>query len=355
MPHEIKNFFQKIQQSKSIAILGHITPDADAFGSAMALREIIRKYYQSPLDGKKQRKKIDIFLDCDKFPESFKMFLPNDLQKLRFINPENPKPKYDLAIAVDCLNADRLGKYKSVFENAKTKANIDHHASNTRFADFNFIAKTSSTCEAIYYLFIANKSLETSKYLLSLLYSGIITDTYNLKDNADGISTEKALSYIKQKVGIPLLTKIRENFFANNSPAKDELNALAYNKKNRRYFADGKVCLIMLDKKSFKKAGATLEDAEGIVDDALYRKGVLISGIILEKDKNSVCVKLRGKQGIDVSKIATIFGGGGHPNKAAFQTTANPKTILYKLAQECGDYVKNQSEFTEENFSELFQ
>lgn len=354
MPHDFKNFFDLIIASKSVAIIGHKTPDADAFGSALALREIIRKFYSTDPQGKKLRKRIDVFLENEELPESFNLFLPEHKDKIKFINPEKPLLKYDLVIGVDSLNKERFGKYLPIFESAAHTANIDHHLANTKYAEFNYVAKTSSACESLFYLFIANKNIEPSKYILSLLYAGIITDTFNLKDNADGKLTEKALSYIKQRVGINLISRIRENFFANNSQAKDELIGLAYSKKNRYYFEDGKVCIIVLDNKAFKQTGATLDDAEGIVDEALYRKGVLVSGLILEKEKNQLSVKLRGKQGIDVSKIAKDFGGDGHENKAGFQKTGVVSETLKAVAARCSEATKTQNEQIDD-FSSLFE
>ena len=46
-------------------------------------------------------------------------------------------------------------------------------------------------------LFLHREKFEVSKYILSLLYSGIITDTNNLKINADALSTEKGNGIFK--------------------------------------------------------------------------------------------------------------------------------------------------------------
>lgn len=353
MSEDFRSFLEKIKNYKNIAIISHQAPDADAFSSSVALREILRKFHSTFPDGTKAKQRIDIFLDCEEIPNSVKIFVPKNENNFKFFNP-TPKKHYDLAISLDCSNIERMGKYVELFQKADKTLNIDHHATNTRFAMQNYILRTSSTCEALYFLFLHREKLEVSKYIISLLYSGIITDTNNLKINADGLSTEKAVAYLKQNLGLSLTNRLRANFFENNSPAKDELRSIAYSKKHRKYLHEDKVCLITLDNNAFARTKAELEDAEGIVDEALYRKGVLVSAIILEKNKNELYVKLRGKPGIDVSLLAQEFGGGGHERQAAFQYKGRPNQLAKLLISKAVDFVKNLSENSIDDYTQLF-
>lgn len=353
MAEDFRTLLEGIKNNKNIAIIAHQSPDADAFGSAVALREILRKFYSTLPNGKRAKQKIDVFMECDTLPTSLKIFVPNKENSFKFFNPTAQK-HYDLAISLDCANVERMGKYVSIFQNADKTMCIDHHETNTHFAMNNYVLRTSSTCEALYFLLLHRRNFEVPKYILSLLYSGIITDTNNLKINADSLSTDKAMAYLKQNLGRSLMQKIRGNFFESNSAAKDELRASAYSKANRKYFEDGKVCVIALNNKIFTKANAEMEDAEGIVDEALYRKGVLVSAIILEKNKNDLYVKLRGKTGVDVSSLAKEFGGGGHERQAAFQFKGKINTLERLLIAKSIEFVKNLNETSIEDYTELF-
>lgn len=338
MSQAIEEIFKKIAGAKSIAIISHQLPDADAFASSVALREILRKF-QSLNINYNTKKRIDVFMEHETLPKTLDIFIPKD-KTLKFLNPAKPRKQYDLVIALDCASKERMGIYSEVFDNAKDSINIDHHATNTRFANQNLVMKTSSTCEALYYIFLHKHKVDVSKYIYSLLYSGILTDTNNLKNNADLKTTERAVSILKQKVGDSLAKKIVSNFFENNSPAKDELYSFAYNKKYRTYLADGKFCLIVLNNKAFKTANAELEDAEGIVDDALCRKGVVASAIILEKEKGNFQIKLRSKEEVDISKIAENFGGGGHAQMAAFQYQGKLQNLISKFVPYVTDFIE---------------
>lgn len=355
MSRSIENFLNTIAQSKTIAIISHQMPDADAFSSAVALREIIRKFYTTTPEGKKINRKVDVFLDTEAIPNSLKIFVPENGKMDKYLNPTTHPKKYDLAIALDCASADRMGKYLSIFEQAAKTINVDHHATNTRFAQENYVMKTSSTCEALYFIFLHKRLNEATKYMLSLLYAGIITDTNNLKNNADSLSTEKAISSIKQGLGTNLMHRLRANFFENNSAARDVLNSYAYSKKFRKYYMEDKLCVVTLNNKAFEEAQAQMEDAEGIVDEALYRKGVLVSAIVLEKDKGELYVKLRGKPGVDVSTIAKEFNGGGHTRQAAFQYKGNIASLMKEFLPKAQAFVKNAQEENLDNCPELFQ
>lgn len=343
MSQIVREIEDAIENAKSIAVITHFAPDTDAFTSSRVMREIIRKSQKPGPKGKKTRKRVDIFMEHDKLPQSLDFLIPQKEKEtgIRYVNPQRPLKQYDLAIVLDCASKERMGIYSSVFDSAKDTFNIDHHATNTRFANKNLVLKTSSTCEALYYIFLHRQKTEVSKYILSLLYSGILTDTNNLKNNADSKTTELAVSRIKQKLGVSLANKIKANFFESNSAAKDELYSYAYNKKYRKYLADGKFCLIVLDNKAFKQSNAEIDDAEGIVDEALHRKGVVASGIILEKEKNKLTVKLRSKEGVKISELASEFKGGGHDRIAGLQYEGSIKSFVSKFIPAIEEFVKD--------------
>ena len=55
---------------------------------------------------------------------------------------------FDLFIALDCGDKERLGESKGLAEKVFT-VNIDHHISNTGFGELNFVdAEASSASEA---------------------------------------------------------------------------------------------------------------------------------------------------------------------------------------------------------------
>ena len=82
---------------------------------------------------------------------------------------------YDLFIALDAGDKQRLGASAKYFDTAKRTVCIDHHISNPGYAQSNYIeAEASSTCELIYDILDEDK---IGKNIAEALYMGIAHDT----------------------------------------------------------------------------------------------------------------------------------------------------------------------------------
>ena len=79
--------------------------------------------------------------------DSFKFLEGSD----RIIHSCEEEKVYDLFIALDAGDKQRLGASAKYFDTAKRTVCIDHHISNPGYAQTNYIeAEASSTCELIY-------------------------------------------------------------------------------------------------------------------------------------------------------------------------------------------------------------
>ena len=127
------NFEDKLKGINSVAISGHVRPDGDCVGSTMAVYNYIATHHPEIT--------VDIYLES--IPNVFR-FLKNT-DKIQ----ETAEDKvYDLFIALDCGDKERLGTNAKYFDLAKHTLCIDHHASNQSFAEDNYIIPdASSTCE----------------------------------------------------------------------------------------------------------------------------------------------------------------------------------------------------------------
>ena len=348
---KVKQLHKAVFEAQTIAIIGHSLPDGDAICSALALRNIIKNNCYTYKNGSWKKKKVDVFFDCEKLPDSLELFTKKTDE---YVNLKKRPQTYDLVISVDCNNESRMGKYEEIFKKSKFSINLDHHHDNTSFANLNFVTPMlSSTCELIYKIYqLSLRKLypyEISDYALVQIFAGILTDTNNMQNNADNPSTVKCLSDIISKIGVKQVTKIKEYLFQNQSKAKMALMSFSHDKRFRKYYLDDSICIVNLNYKIFAKVGAELNDAEGIVDSALTMQGVKISILVLEKNKGEFFVKLRGKD-LDVSVIASKFGGGGHEHMAGFSFKGNFNSIKYALINECEELVlKSEQPTIEEN------
>lgn len=310
-----------IDNSVKIAIIPHTAPDADALGSSIGLKEIIRKNYED--------KYVDVFVDG----EIGHIYSP--ILRDNVINPA-PFSSYDLVIVLDCPTLERTGKYKELAENIPHSINIDHHGTNTKFADVNWVStEVSSTCEFIYLLAKASNLL-IDKNIAKLLYQGILTDTNCFTSNTMTQKTHQVLSELMSyKFNANL---IKDYYFGNQSLGKTKLEAKALG--TIKTYKKGSVSLMKISNADLQKGNLSFEDTMGIVDKAMAIDGVSISITLIEKEPNYIYASLRGKgPDVDVSQIATHFNGGGSPTVAAFQFEGEMK----ELEQQLLGYIKAET------------
>ena len=303
-----------LESAKSIVIMAHTAPDADAICSCIALQALIKKYFN--------KRRVDIAID-GKPSESLKPLIKKTKLSPTWF-------KYDLAICLDCPTFKRLGKYEKLFKSAKNKINIDHHDTNLEFGDVNKVdADASSTCEIIYKMYKSHE-IEIPARIEKLLYSGIVTDTACFTANNISQSTHKIVAEIV-KSGINV-DEIKNYFFKNNSKNKTSLIVKALH--SLKYYHNDEIVVMKITLADLKKTETSFEDTVGIVDNAVNISGVDIAIAIIEKKAKHYYISLRSKNS-DVSEVAKIMGGGGHTNMAAFQYVGELRGMQMKLIKEC--------------------
>ena len=160
-PKIIDRIIEGIRNSRTIAIAGHIRPDGDCVGSQLGLTLALQA------EGKKV-----VCWNEDPIPE-----------KYRFLDPDHVirKPKrglaFDCVIATDAASFERLGTVGRCVAQRKLLINIDHHESNNRYADLNWVsARESSTGELIFRLLKIAK-WPITKRIADCLFTAVSTDT----------------------------------------------------------------------------------------------------------------------------------------------------------------------------------
>lgn len=306
------DIIKSLKTEKSICIIGHIDPDADALASMTVLKDFLTNEYKIPV--------VDIFAETNQVQENC-LFMLNG----HTINQK--ENAYDIAIAVDSPNVDRLGKYAELFKNAKNKIIIDHHDTNTNFGDYNIVGKASSTSEIIFNLLDSlNYNFSTSNY--ENIYAGIITDTNNFTTPNLTETTFLVASKIIKKINY---IKIYDNFFSNYSLNSAKL--LSFALKNVISLKNNKILISYLNKKHFKKSKTNQNNITGIVNKISTISGNLLTCLIFIKDKNYY-VSLRAKNGYNVANIAKKFGGGGHVGAAGFLSNLPIRKIIKIIKNE---------------------
>jgi len=222
---------------------------------------------------------------------------------------------FDLVIMFGCGEKKRSGLLK--IENLKVKIiNIDHHPDNQMFGDVNVVdSKKSSVAEMVYDFFVWNK-WPISKDVATCLLTGIITDTGSFMHSNTQSSTLAAAAELMRKGAHS--SKIIKHTFHNKTP--QTLQAWGKAMENSYYDDKHKVIYSVMtetDLAEFERLpGAAFEgfaETLNTLPEAKFAMFLRQDGPVIKGSLRSDSFK-----GIDVSKIAHIFGGGGHKLAAGF-------------------------------------
>lgn len=301
----------EIKDGDSIGIGGHIRPDGDCVGSCMALYQYLSRVYPNS--------EINVYLE--KISESFAFLKDISLVQTAY---EKHEP-YTVFISLDCGSLDRLGMAKQYFDTATKTINIDHHVSNTEFAEVNYVLPhASSTCEVLYGLFqeaMIDESIATSLYLGIAHDTGVFIHSNTTKHTLSivGALIEKGISFSKI---------INESFYQKTYIQNQVLGRCLL---ESILVLDGKCIVSMLSRKIMEFYGASPEDLDGIIDQLRVTKGVEVALFIYETDTLQYKASMRSNGDVDVSKIAVYFGGGGHVKAAGCNMSGTAHDVVNNI------------------------
>lgn len=286
-------------KDQTLCVIGHARPDGDCVGSQIAVAEMISTYGVDSFSVNADR--IPIALEFLAGSESIKTIEPNALGDAALLY-------------VDCADESRVGPKTSLaLANRRRLANIDHHITNTRFAEVNLVdSAASATCEILAGIAF-DLEIPISSSTAQALYTGIVTDTGRFSYAATSSRVFELCSQLVKCGASPQVTA--ENLFENVSLPRMKL--LERFLGSLVYECEEKVCVGVLRQRDFIETGTSYQDTEGFVDYARSVGDVLV-GVLLEERKTTTKASLRAKsKEIRVDQVATQFGGGGHACAAA--------------------------------------
>lgn len=327
------NLLSEIGGGVSVAIAGHIRPDGDSIGSSMALYQYLDSHREEL-----NLLKIDIYLEqignCFKFIKGTdNITLVNDDDSLN----EFKDSIYDVFITVDCASLDRIGNVQEMFRLAKKTINIDHHISNTKFADINHvIPDASSTAEVLYGLLDTDK---ITKEIAEALYIGIIHDTGVFRHTNTTSKTMNIAGDLMNR-GIDFSTLIGETFFQKTYVQNQILGRVLM---ESQLVLDGRCIVSSLDTDIIGLYNVSLTELDGIIDQMRQTKFVEVAIFLYEFNHNEYKVSMRSNSKVDVSKIAIHFGGGGHKKAAGCCMSGSSEEIIIELLELVSDQLSKNN------------
>ncbi len=313
-PKIIDRIISALEPHHTICVVGHIRPDGDCIGSQVGLAMALRD----------QGKEVTVWNE-DSVPKKLAFLDPD-----RLVQRPQKDRKFDCVIATDAASFERLGKVGACIENRTQFINIDHHASNTRYADLNWVsAKEASTGELIFKLLQAAKWPITPA-IADCLFTAVSTDTGSFQFPSTRPSTYNVAGELVKRGAN--LAQICDEVYQSFPLSRVRLLQHVYN--HFRLVHNNQIAYFWLKKADFDRTGASTDDSEGLIDHIRAIEPVVVACVFEEMGPESTRISLRSKSAkINVNEIAAQFGGGGHIAAAGARPAGKPLSVQRRVIQ----------------------
>jgi len=311
-PKIIDRILDAVRESRTLCVVGHIRPDGDCVGSQLGLTLALHG------EGKKV-----LCWNEDPLPQKYEFLDPGHLF-------QRPKPghKFDCVIATDAASFDRLGKVGSCIARRKLFINIDHHESNTRYADINWISPREPSSGELVFRIMRVAKWPITKPIADCLFTAVSTDTGSFQYPSTRPGTYHVAGELVRRGAD--LAKICDEVYQSYPLSRARLLRHIYSHFHLTH--QNRIAYFWLKKADFARTGAESSDSEGLIDHIRAIAPVVVACVFEEIDPQLTRISLRSKSAdVNVNDIAAQFGGGGHPAAAGARITGNPLSVQRKV------------------------
>ncbi len=320
-----------IESARHVLITTHTKPDGDACGCVTVLSEALRAQgktaqplYLSPIP------QWYGFLCDEKTPVLRQDVQPEDLCSGAF-------GAFDLVILLDTNSYNQLPHIEAYLKQTDAPILvIDHHVTSDNIGKVEVVDATAAATGLILYDFLTFAGWPITRRMAEGLFVAIATDTGWFQfNNTDSRTYRRTAELIDLGVEpADIYDKLYQNFsYARFKLMQTMLDRLELH-LNERYAVQH------ILQEDFETTGASYEDTENLINECHRIGSVVVSSLLVELKDGRVRCSLRSRGAVDVSAIATKFGGGGH-KKAAGTFLPGPidhakRLIFTEVAQRLG-------------------
>jgi phosphoesterase RecJ-like protein len=288
-----------LRSARRASVLTHRNPDGDAIGSATALAAGLRASGAS------------VRIVCPDPLAPNLLGIPDaDSVVTRFAEGDD-----DLVVTVDVSDPSLLQPLPAAdlsFYTARRSVNIDHHISNVRYAQYNFVDPAAASAAEIVFQILRHMGSPIDCRMATQLLYGFVNDTHSFQNsNTTPRTLHMAADLVQAGADISSITF---NLLLARSPAAARLWAQVL---PTLAFADhGRLASLVVSLDALGAAGATLPDADGLVEFLRAIRGIDLGVLYKQIGPEQFRLSLRSSEQVDATAIAGRFGGGGHRRAA---------------------------------------
>lgn len=312
MKISVKECADILREKDNILILTHANPDGDTLGSGFALCRALMKIG-----------KICAVINADDIPKKYN-YLFDDIVEIKF------KPDY--VVAVDVATVNLLGGLE---EQYNIDMCIDHHSTNTEYANLLLLEDAPAACQIMYEVVLA-LGVEVDKKIADCLYTGLTTDTGCFRYDSTTAQTYRvAADLIDAGADNGRINRI---MFETKSKTYARLERLAI--ESMRFYEHERVAVITVTQEMFQLTGSNAQETEGLAPLTRQIEGVEIGITIQERPDGTCKASIRTFESVNAAKLAACFGGGGHAQAAGCKFDCDVKEARRLLVDKCREMLE---------------
>lgn len=324
MDYNPSEFLNIIKPAEKIVLTTHVVPDGDAIGSELAFYEYLKQLGKNPeIINHSPTPYFLQFLDKENKILVFKENI--DKYKDKILNA-------DLIVILDTNEFSRTRTMEPfIIESKAKKICIDHHLGIVT-ENYDYVISdidAPATCQMLYHIIKKDSTDYINAQAASALYTGIMTDTGSFRYPRTTSETFRICADLIEHGADPVY--IYEKINAESPISKIKL--LSSFLSSLEFHENNKVCIGMLTKDDFNKAGADETEIDGFSSFIMSLQGVVLGMVVIELQQN-IKLSFRSKGEIYVNKLAQEFEGGGHKNAAGANVPKQDFNAVKKMILE---------------------
>lgn len=285
-----------------IVFLPHERLDADALGASISLAEAFRAVGCETM----------VLADLE-LPESLS-HLPL-LDTVHIDEPGLMCSPFDLALAIDCHEEQRVGERARWLTESRLRGSVDHHVVSTELGRLDLVVPSaSSTCELAFEI-IWDLELHLAKPLFNrdiavLLLAGIVTDTgrYTYSNTTPIVFRQAA--FLLERFDVDLAA-LNYDFFERTTVGRLQFKGDIFS--GITVFDGGRILVASVTREMIDRRGVTDDDLGNFASEMMGADGTEVTLLFSESvEPPGVRVNIRSNGRFDAAQFAIRYGGGGH-------------------------------------------
>ncbi|MGI6357504.1 MAG: DHH family phosphoesterase [Bacillota bacterium] len=284
-----------LREASRLLLVAHVAPDGDSLGSLLALQRGLSELGKSAA----------VFVP-DGIPAKYR-FLPGWEQVVA--QSERLPADVDRVVVLDCGEWDRT-RLPQPYRHLPT-LNIDHHRTSVGIGEYNLIdPAVAATGELVYKILIALRCTIDAE-IATCLYTAIVSDTGWFRFSNTTADVHRLAAELLQ---LGAWHEQVNDWL--NTRTEEYLQAMTLVLERIALFAERQAAISWLELSDLQRIGIAANDIEGLIDYPRSLPVVKVAALLVETSPRTYKVSLRSRHPIDVSQVASEFGGGGHARAA---------------------------------------